>query len=295
MDIDELVAVDRTYLDRINLRREIMRDHSSTIGQRSGSGAAVNEFYTWMASVYLPERFPSMFTLEQEKEQRYLRNLVTSETISLKCSSTQTALHTLGAHVDTDFLFLLPSQETGKYHLEAFVTTFPSGFSTLEKLGLPLAAIHKPVPGYASKLEKSMDRFFSTIPVGKVVRRANWTITTNDILYSESGTHLYDDEPDSGEKTTDVEQDIQRQREEVVIENCRLRCERQTLHRLPQSKALVFAFKTYQYTLEEVKADGSGPELAAAIDGLGLGNVPDMKFYKRGVVWGDKVKEYLLD
>lgn len=160
-----------------------------------------------------------------------------------------------------------------------------------------------------------MDRFFVKMELGKAVRRTNWSITTNAKLYSEGGNHLYsggsthsgaDTEAVSGggsttaanEKTLDVdasslEQSIEQQKKDVEIENCRLRCERQTLHRLPKTKALVFAFKTYQYTLEEVKAEGSGPELAEAIPGLAQGSVPDMAYYKRQVVWGDKVVEYL--
>lgn len=242
-----------------------------------------------------------MYKLQRETEEKQttssLLNLVTNESIPLHVTSTHKALQTLGSHIDTDFLFLLPSSgdEGGKYHLEAFVTCFPSGFSTLEKLGLPLAAIHTPVPGYAAKLEKSMDRFFASLPVGRMVKRANWSVTTNDLLFAESGNHLYG----KNEKTLDaasqgVEEEIARQKREVRIEDCRLRCERQTLHRLPDSNALVFAFKTYQYTLAEVKAEGSGLELATAIEGLGSGNVPEMVYYKRGVVWGDKVKGYLL-
>ena len=91
----------------------------------------------------------------------------------------------------------------------------------------------------------------------------------------------------------DLDDNIEQQKKDVVIENCRLRCERQTLHRLPKTKALVFMFKTYQYKLEDVKAEGSGEALAEAIPGLEQGNVPDMAFYKRGVVWGEKVAEYL--
>jgi Protein of unknown function (DUF3445) len=72
-----------------------------------------------------------------------------------------------------------------------------------------------------------------------------------------------------------------------------VRCERQTLHRLPKSKALVFAFKTYMYPIREIKEEGLGEELAEAIDGLKEGNVPEMHFYKRGVEWANAVKKYL--
>ncbi|KAL8727754.1 MAG: hypothetical protein Q9181_005591, partial [Wetmoreana brouardii] len=72
-----------------------------------------------------------------------------------------------------------------------------------------------------------------------------------------------------------------------------LRCERQTLHRLPSSKAIVFAFKTYMDTLRDIKLEGLGDDLADAVDGLKSGNVPGINVYKRGPVWGKAVKEYL--
>lgn len=72
-----------------------------------------------------------------------------------------------------------------------------------------------------------------------------------------------------------------------------LRCERQTLHRLPNSRAIVFSFKTLTYPIAELKAEGLGEDLAQAIEGLEHGNVPEMHFYKRAVVWGKDLKEYL--
>lgn len=59
------------------------------------------------------------------------------------------------------------------------------------------------------------------------------------------------------------------------------------------TKALVFNFKTYLYSIKDIKDEGLGEELAQAIDGLKEGSVPAMHFYKRGVVWGEAVKAYL--
>lgn len=56
----------------------------------------------------------------------------------------------------------------------------------------------------------------------------------------------------------------------------------------------MFAFKTYLTPLAEVKAEGRGAELAAAIDGLKRGTVPGVHHYKKAVVWGEAVKAYLL-
>ncbi|KAK4547675.1 hypothetical protein LTR36_000632 [Oleoguttula mirabilis] len=309
MPLSNLVEMDNTFQDRMKIRRSILDGHPEATKQcNKVAEAAVLEHYDWMVSTYLPQRFPTIYRPTSTASGPQLYNSVSETHISVRPQSPMAALDTLGEHVDTDFLILLPSSTAPDgspiYHLEAFVTCFPAGFSTREKCGHPLAAIHKPVPGYEAKLEKSMDRFFAKLEVGQAVKRANWSISTNDRLYSEGGNHMYaDDEKQEkhveNAKTLDVnspslDADVERQKREVVVEDCRLRCERQTLHRLPKTKALVFSFKTYMYQLSEVKAQGSGSELAAAIDGLGQGNVPAIAFYKRGVVWGDKVKDYLL-
>ena len=77
-----------------------------------------------------------------------------------------------------------------------------------------------------------------------------------------------------------------------LIKQTFLRCERQLLHRLPNTKALVFNFKTYLYAIREIKEEALDPKLADAIEGLRTGSVPQMWFYKRGVVWGEKVAEF---
>lgn len=333
--MDDLVAVDDTYLTRVRLRRQLMADHpKETLASLPESPEMISELYAWMMGVYLPMRFPTMFSLipahspsSMEKAdvsalpRQVLYNKVLDEHIPLTPPADPLdALRILSAHVDTDFIFLSlrhpdksedksedeksydnDDTDDRKYHMEAFATCYPSGFSTLGKLGLPLAAIHAPVPRYDTKLKKSMDRYFANLPVGKIVKRANWTITTDDQLFCEEGSHFHDEPTEQsanedgvgGDAAGAMDDDIRRQRAEVNTADCRLRCERQTLHRLPRTKGLVFAFKTYQYTLAEIKEEGSGEELAAAIDGMSKGNVPEMQHYKRRVVWGDAVIDYL--
>ena len=72
-----------------------------------------------------------------------------------------------------------------------------------------------------------------------------------------------------------------------------LRCERQLVHRLPETKALVFSLKTYLTPITQIKEEGLGEQLAEAVDGLKKGNVPEIHRYKKSGVWGEKVKEYL--
>lgn len=72
-----------------------------------------------------------------------------------------------------------------------------------------------------------------------------------------------------------------------------MRCERQTLYRLPSSGDIVSSVKTCQYPLSDLKAEGSREDLAAAILGLRTGGDSNIAFYKRENVWGKTVRAYL--
>jgi hypothetical protein len=80
-----------------------------------------------------------------------------------------------------------------------------------------------------------MDRFFASLPSGKIVKRANWSISTTGDLFCLAGNHM-------AVPTTSLSIDVEEEREHIDLRKTVLRCERQTLHRLPQTGALVFAF-----------------------------------------------------
>jgi hypothetical protein len=213
VDPSELIPMDKTYQDRLGYRRSILQKHRDTVIAVADESdprirAAVGELYRFLMATYLPLRYPQMFRLHQtafETGVAYmLENLVMNELYPAeltKYTPTTRALATLFKNIDEDFLILLPDESTGssdeqkekkptddysdeaeitKYKLVAYETCYPAGFNPREKLGKRLAQIHGPVPGYESKLEKSMDRFFDKVEVGKYVRRANWSISTGD-------------------------------------------------------------------------------------------------------------------
>lgn len=193
--------------------------------------AAVYELYEFVLGVYLPTRYPTMFRLtttvdtdSEQKVQTILESMVTGKHIPIKlppnsAETSRKALETLGTWVDEDFIILLPEKTlpsddtTGegavdeKYVLHAFTSHFPAGFDLSKKLGHRLAEIHTPVPGYAEKLEKSMDRFFARLEVGKFVQRVNWSVTLDTPLFAAFGqTHGRKDAgDDEKEKTADEE------------------------------------------------------------------------------------------
>ncbi|KAF7444045.1 DUF3445 domain containing protein [Pyrenophora tritici-repentis] len=174
--LSSLLELDNTYAARLVERRRIITtERHEVLGVTPEGEGAVLEFYAWMVRVYLPGRWPGVYAVEDAKG---LRNTVTGDLLPLDVNGdVELALEILGGNIDTEFLFLLPSSTPSQptYHLRSYINTSPAGFSTRSKLSLCLSAIHSPVPGYAAKLEKSMDRFFAKLPVGKVVKRANWS------------------------------------------------------------------------------------------------------------------------
>ena len=154
-----------------------MAEHpEAVLGAEDCVKAAVDEFYTWLVGTYLPTRFPRIFKVLPAVGEKpsHLHNLATDDKISLQPADNPIeSLRTLGGLVEDDFLFLLPSEDGDGYTMKGFVTCFPSGFDTRQKLNLKLRDIHKPVPNYKQKLEKSMDRFFQRLKTGIFVKRAN--------------------------------------------------------------------------------------------------------------------------
>jgi len=328
--LSELLTMDKTYASKIQIRRDvILNNEKDVVACNPVANDAVAELYEWIFGTYLPKRFPSAFVISEDPETSssdktikngsHLRNITTNELIPLRSPSSPTeALKTLGQHVDAEFALLLPTPHASArlarvlptsspphpYHLHAWVLAFPSGFTTAAKHGRALAAIHAPVPGYGAKLARSMDRFFAALPFAAVARRQNWAVQSGDVLFRLAGNHLSTvAEEDGGEglrmappeweERPGMREEWERLGEGVDPAECRLRAERQTLHRLEKTGALVFAFKTYLYTLDEVIEEGIAEQMADAIEGLGKGSVPAIEVYKRAVVWSKKVVEYL--
>ncbi|EER26447.1 hypothetical protein CPC735_006190 [Coccidioides posadasii C735 delta SOWgp] len=327
LDPSELIPMDNTYKERIDIRRQLLKDHydvvlgvnKNKLGEEDPRvRAAVGELYQFVLGNYLPTRYPKMFKLLEANfesgKTMLVQNQITREMLPTTLSPgrpTIMALETLAKTVDEEMLILLPEikesnsenknqkygqgrgekegsdppspDDENKYVLEAYATCFPSGFDTRTKLGRKLSEIHDPVPGYKQKLEKSMDRFFDKLEVGKFVKRLNWTMTTDADLFSAfGGIHAGDGEDMTPLKVEDLD-----------LNNTFLRCERQSLYRLPTSGALVFSFHTYRYPIQQIKEEGSGEDLAAAIDGFEAGSTPLIGRYKRVPAWGEAVKAYL--
>ncbi|PHH88556.1 hypothetical protein CDD83_7374 [Cordyceps sp. RAO-2017] len=272
----DLISIDSSYLNRVNLRRELIRQHGEKVyGYVDGGSVAVQELYAFLMNDYLPTRFPTIFKLSDDGKE--VKNEVTGRTSpAISAEDPDAALRTIGETVEED-MFLVHETPNGHASV-AFVCCFPAGFDPSAKLGKLLKDIHGPVPSY-EKIGPSMERFFSKLQVGKSVKRLNWVVQTHGDLLVFEGLHG----AGHGGKTD----------EGLNIDQTFLRVELQTLTRLPQTRAILFSFKTYLYPINQLKDEGLGPELADAIEGMRAGNAPGMWLYKGGVRWATSVCKYL--
>ncbi|KJZ80086.1 hypothetical protein HIM_00800 [Hirsutella minnesotensis 3608] len=270
----DLIVIDKNYLQRVSLRRDLIRQHGSRVhGCVPGGEDAVRELYGFLMGSYLPTRYPTMFKLSGDR--KHVENSATKLTYpSVASSDLCAALRTLGESVEDD-MFLL--RETPQGHESvAVVCCFAAGFDPATKLGKLLKDIHGPVPSY-EKIGPSMERFFGKLQVGKSVKRLNWTVQPHSRL------PVYEAHAAENDSA----------REEIKIEQTFLRVELQTLTRLPQTQAVLFSFKTYMYPIQQIKDEGLGPDLATAIHGLKAGNAPRMWTYKGATQWSEDVCAYL--
>lgn len=245
---DDLIVVDEHYPGEMAQRRALLA------GQRDEVLAALPEAEDACAELLevlaelLPRRFPDWFALDGGR----LVNRLTGEDWALGATGVA-ALDLCGRLVQEDLCLL--QLRDGVPFLTGGVLCFPSGWRLREKLGLPLAAVHGPVPIFPDRLARPVDRLIATLKSGKLVERVNWSALDSAALYRPGGH-------------------FRRRRNENVTaanagETLFLRVERQTLRRLPRSAAVVFGIRTYVYTIGQIAADPAvAARLAAAVRGL---------------------------
>jgi hypothetical protein len=119
--------------------------------------------------------------------------------------------------------------------LVAGVVCFPSHWRLRDKLGLPMAAVHGPVPDYDVELGAKVDRFLGRLRpgLGNGVWRRNWTV------HHRPDLHAPDVPPPPDPPITAAD----------AGGRLWFRSERQTLTRLPGTGAVVFTIRTQQVPL----------------------------------------------
>jgi hypothetical protein len=114
-----------------------------------------------------------------------------------------------------------------------------------------------------------MIRYFLKMHADEPISRHNFFIQTNDALFQQ--------EPFLAEL-----------HEPPKAEDIRIRHERQTLRRLPQSRAILFTVRTFLTPLVELKNE---PESAKQLIGAVRAMPPEVAKYKARQVWGEVVEK----
>jgi hypothetical protein len=190
--------------------------------------------------------YPTRFILEQDGERWIWRNRLLGKTTLLQlgdCSCLPHApLDWLGRQVQEDLLLLKGDPAAG-FPLEAGQLCFPNHWCLDEKIGLPLLAIHRPVPGYAEQVGRQTDMLLERLRPERPVWRRNWSVVMSEQLNLAS--HY-------GEE-------MNRRKAEVTPANagqrCYFRTERQTLSRMARGGAVLFTIRTHAAPIAALAAD----------------------------------------
>ncbi len=133
-------------------------------------------------------------------------------------------LDAAGRQVQEDLCLMV--HHDGEPRLAAASLCFPGRWRLADKIGLPMQAIHQPVARYARDIGKPTDDLLDRLRVDRPVWRLNWSVIDDGALFQPTGHGRTDALP-------------------VEPTALYLRVERQTLRRLPETRAILFTIRTY--------------------------------------------------
>ena len=244
----EWFELDERYPDEMRQRRELLAQrYDEVFAALPGTDDARGEALELVVA-NLIRHHPYWFVLDNER----LLNRLTNETWVVTpppCDPLELA----GRLVQED-LCIIQDAADGP-HFTAAVLCFPSRWRLHDKLGRPLAAVHGPVPLYADRLARPVDRFMRHVKPGHIAQRLNWSVMDDSALFQTGGHWRGGTNP------------------AITAENAgetlNLRVERQTLRRLPRSDAVLFGIRVHVYPLARaIATPTSAARLAGAVRAL---------------------------
>jgi hypothetical protein len=261
--------LDRLYPAEMAERRRLLETaHADVFAATPESDAARQEALALVTAALTTHR-PHWFS----SDGLMLRNHLTGETWR---PGSIDPLELAGRLVQEDLCLIQPGDDGPVF--TAAVLCFPSRWRLLDKIGKPLAAVHQPVPFYADRLARPVDRFMRHLKPGHIASRLNWSLLDDPALFQPGGKWRIDG-------TSDVTRQNAGQR---VF----LRVERQTLRRLPSSGAVLFGIRVHVYPLDRVI---DGRDRAASLAQAVLALPAEIQHYKSLVPFRQPLLEWLED
>ncbi len=236
------IEIDETFAAQLSAKRALLGARHGDVFQALPEAEPASEETLRLLLQHLRQHHADAF----EFEAAHIRNVLTGE----RWDIAHARLHPLdqaGRLVQEDFCILQSDGEN--YRLTAGAVCFPSNWRLADKIGHTLAEVHGPVPGYADKLEKPVNRFFANLSADAIVWRVNWAIHDSPTLFKVAR------EPAPATITS-----------ANAGEALWFRVERQTLRRLPESGAVLFTIRTHLTQLGQAICNPkSARDLAAVI------------------------------
>ncbi|KAF4633586.1 hypothetical protein G7Y89_g4518 [Cudoniella acicularis] len=234
MPEEEWLILDNLYKQEQELRRYLIRTNRNGVMQcLPGAERACEEALEYIVD-FLVRRYPAHFQLLKDRPG-YIHNNITNRKFKVTAPYDQHPLEVIAQLVMEDINLLLPGTEKEEDSQQYYLFSMaPAGWYIEERIGWPLWRIHGPVPMWEEKLRKAMDRFFLGLKVDSPVQRNNYFMQMNETMFQQ------DPFPDSMPHT-------------IRPEDIRIRHERQTLRRLPRSRAVLFMVRTYLTPLTDLR------------------------------------------
>ena len=224
LQLKDWIEADEYFYDELKEKKQLLiSNYPEVFASRPGSLPAQTEVLALVLK-HMEKYFPGVLTIEQDEV--VLPKLKWKFRIS---DFEESPLDLCGRLVQEDLCLMAPGPDG--YTLEAASLCFPARWRLMDKMGLPMSGIHKPVPDYSEKLSRPVDSFFNRIDVDRPVWRVNWSLTTDPTMFQpvrqkHSASELSITSKNAGDKVY-------------------MRCERQTLRRLPDTGWILFTIKTY--------------------------------------------------
>lgn len=195
-------------------------------------------------STFLPAHFPDMF--EKHCCHGVLDNLVTGESFDVQRPDMD-PLEICARLVQEDLCVLVPRD--GELVFGAGAVLFPSGWSLAEKIGTVMDRVHQPVPMYLQELSMPVNAFLQRLTPERPFWRVNWSVKDTAVLY-QPATELTVLQAVAGEGVgaqahAELAADLAGVPVEQLGDRLFLRCERETLRRLPRTRAVIFTIRTH--------------------------------------------------
>lgn len=215
LDIKHWLEIDETYLEDIELKKSLYKQHLHQVFASTPAGLAGSIETLELIREHLDQMFPELETktVHQDLHPLQSASLLVQEDLCVM------------------------SRIDGKWKLAAASVCFPSRWDLTEKIGASLREIHEPVPHYEERIGQATDIMFDKFEVERPVWRINWTILDNPDLFQPRSIH----------RELDPELSLEEFAQKIYF-----RIERQTLRVLPQSKDVLFTIRTYVDSLSAI-------------------------------------------